>query len=260
MNHTCVLKIKNCIDGWIVENGATIGECRCVLYNAILKAYEYAKGEPEMMISFSKLPIDPRVKNATTGSIQSYKTLAAKITKNFPTLAAEQKKLYLYGNTGSGKSQFASSLLIEVAGKYQGEGLGFYLPARRFFNAVFDFSTNKQDLKAIFDKVRNIDTRLLIIDDIGAELSHVKMNANGEVEDNRLDMLLTEYNNLLREFQKHEGVLVITANYKPETLRQRYKQDKRLFDVTFQEGITDYFEFEDSQFRQKKKSTINLDN
>jgi DNA replication protein DnaC len=246
MKWKCEINNPECQSGWIINNGQ-FKKCPCIKFKAIKAAYlQYAEGEKLMMTPLSKLE-DLNVKNAKTSKVQTYKELGSKIIENLPSLIEDQAKIYISGNPGCGKSQFASSLILEAAKKY--EYLSYYLPTSRLYEAVFDYGdSEKKKLKEIQEKTkRDSKTKILVLDDIGSEIP--------KGDDNRMGELLVAYNNILREFLKSNGLLIITANIKPDKLREMYKNDGRLFDVIFQEGSTKYYELTAAaKFRQTKKA------
>jgi DNA replication protein DnaC len=99
----------------------------------------------------------------------------------------------------------------------------------------------------MYERVSHPNVELLVIDDMGSEIS-----TNG---DKRIDELTKQYNDLVRTFYKkgNKGLLLVTSNFDTDDLKKAYKNDERLFSMIFQQGSTRYFTITaDAQFRQKK--------
>lgn len=234
----CIINNPSCSDGWVIENGEFVGTCNCVRVKAVAKAYnEFGGFDANMRKQFSSLE-DNNIRefdyfNNQTKGVHSYKELGNKIVENLPRLIELNAKLYLYGDPGSGKSQFVSSLAFEGAWKH--EAISYYLPSIDLWDAVFDFGDrNKTKLNAIREKALHPSVKVLIIDDMGAEVPK---------GDGRLFELCAEYNKIIRQFQKDKnGMIIITSNLDPSVLSKNLN-DPRLTAVIFQQGNTKFYEF-----------------
>lgn len=238
---TCILNY-GCIDGWLIDEEGKMSECPCNIERGVRKAYEVSGAHPKMRHYFEDLDESPKVKDTVKGNYTNYQSLGVAIAHNFERFSKNSAKFYLFGDAGSGKSQFACSLVLEVAKAYQKKAL--YVPASTFNDFVFDYQ-NPDKLKAFMERVKDPSYELLILDDIGSEIAY----NSGK----NLGHLCLAYNNMFRFFQEHSGVVVITSNFRPEQLQDLYGNDRRLFDMIFQSGRTGYYMFDPaSKFRQKE--------
>lgn len=254
----------NCRNGWVLD--ATKNQlvvCKCVKIKNILKKYQengfenklrkpFKQLEEQYIKEFSKGEVEEAFKHTINSSpykaivgklpTKTYETAGKEILENVEGLIKDNVKYVLFGEPGTGKSQFASSLAFELFFK----GIdSYYLEAPVFSEAVFDYSGEKwQQLE---DKIIHPESvKVLIIDDIGAEVSS---------QDKGLDILLNKYNIFIRRFQKKDGLVIITSNHNPFELREKYKDSKRIFDRIYQDELTVFYQFsQKNRFRQKQRS------
>lgn len=259
--HKCVVNNPDCVNGWVVVKGQVVDKCKCVYLKAVKKAYEnYARANVGLRKRFEKL------EDAKVGTLdyeafleeggqtkqhfkttQTNKELGYKIIDNFENLAQNKAKIIVYGVAGTGKTQFGNSLIFEMALREQ---LSYYLPSRDIYDAVFDYhDKEKKKLNLIYDRVQNAKTKLLVIDDLGSEM------AKGN--DNRMNEMLVHLNNIVRDFQEHDGIILITTNMVPNKLKEAYQDDARIFDMLYQRNKTGYYEFSSNfKFRQKEEKNV----
>lgn len=248
----CIINNEHCQDGWITT-GSEVKVCQCVKIKAVNKAYlDFGGFEKDFQLPFSRLE-DNNVKevdiDGNEKAIQTYKELGAKMVDNLPKLIDLNAKIFINGATGSGKSQFVSSLAFEGAVRH--EVMSYFLSANDLWDAIFDYGDKaKSKLTAIREKALHPSVKLLVIDDMGSEVPK---------GDNRLFELYTEYNKLIRNFQKdRNGVVVITSNHKPDKFKDLFK-DQRLLAVLFQIGNTKCYEFSKAKnFRDNTKNANQL--
>lgn len=245
----CEVNNPKCENGWIYEQGEITGKCKCIHVKAVLKAYHvYGKFHKKFLKRFIHLE-NQNIKeydfmNDKESKPVEYQELGKKLVDNMPKLIEKEARIILYGDAGTGKSQFVSSLGFEIADKHQ--VLSYFLETKELWDAIFDFGDKeKLKLKEIREKVLNPKTKVLILDDLGSELP--------KDSDNRLPEIVTVLNHLIRDFSNKENghCIIVTTNMSPTKLKETYK-DKRLLDVLIMNGITRVYKFSSKEkFRQK---------
>lgn len=125
--------------------------------------------------------------------------------ENIEYLIEEDSRIILHGSTGSGKTQLAITLAIEMLANFdlqkeitdeKQEKFGFYfLPVSKIKRNVF----NDDEKDEIFKELNKFD--VLILDDLVSE---------SEIDNNQIPHVLGMLNDIVRIF---EGLIIMTTNY-----------------------------------------------
>ena len=239
---------EKCQNGWInTKNGFIV--CECNRDKTLNKMYEWSEAPPKYKKQLIELE-DQKIKNGK-GTIVSYKESIERLTKNrenIEMMIENEFRIVLKGSTGSGKTQFALTLAMEILKNYDLQDPNpelnkfFFLSIAKLNEVIFEKE------KSYYDKIRKAS--VLIIDDIGVEL---------QVQNNKTAYILMELDHLIREF---EGILIITTNV-AENLKEMYEHhNKRLSSVILTDteenhGINNslFYTFAQREERRKKKNT-----
>lgn len=106
-----------------------------------------------------------RAKISPKQNIANIKNIAVKFVENFDN--PEEKNLLFTGNTGLGKTFFSNCIAKEMLSK--GKTV-LYQTAPIMLDNIIDDRFGKSDYTAVYKNIINVD--LLIIDDLGAEVSN----------------------------------------------------------------------------------------
>ncbi len=106
-----------------------------------------------------------RAKISPKQNIANIKNIAVKFVENFDN--PEEKNLLFTGNTGLGKTFFSNCIAKEMLSK--GKTV-LYQTAPIMLDNIIDDRFGKSDYAAVYKNIINVD--LLIIDDLGAEVSN----------------------------------------------------------------------------------------
>jgi DNA replication protein DnaC len=213
---------ENCLNGWINLGGFKIEKCECIRDKKIEHFYKWSEAEPKHFKRLNEL----RDQLVVTGKGKEvgYKRVIETLTgsrENIKHLVEEEFRLVLSGSNGSGKTQMAVTIAIEILANFELNSFDdhprkfYFLPASKIKYIMFD----DEKIKKIQDKIHKSD--VLILDDLGVE----SLNMNGQTI-HIYDCL----NNLIRSFN---GFLIITTN-EDRDLREVYRINKRLASVLIQ--------------------------
>lgn len=205
----------NCSSGWVkVGNG--YNRCECIRDRIVENKFNEST-TPESFYKFKEDLEDQKsftILKKEIGYIDIINELTSNEAKE--ELFKKNMTIVLKGNAGSGKTQLATTLALELVRRFnlyekELKTKDFYfLRMASFKDLVF----KDEDKKEIIKKVRNSD--VLIIDDLGTE------NYNNTWTMERLSEVLREF----------DGVKIITTNMTKTDIHSFYKdKDARLSDV-----------------------------
>lgn len=138
--------------------------------------------------------------------------------------ARPPRGVLLYGPPGTGKTLLARALAGET-------GKGFFAVSGSDFVEVY-VGVGAARIRSLFKKARKAGGGVIFIDEIDA-LGKKRENANDEREQT-LNALLTEMNG----FRQEEGIIVLAATNRPETLDAALLREGR-FDRRIEIGLPD---------------------
>jgi len=153
-----------------------------------------------------------------------------------------RKGLFIYGKTGTGKTIYAASLLLEIIKKYKLEDhstiTGQYIGGSEFFQEIRDtFSMPSATSSDVLQKYEDAD--LLVFDEIGTE----------KPSDWVLQMLYL----LINYRYEHRKPIIIVSNFGLKELRKRLQDDRIPSRIT---GMCKIKHFEGSDFRIKGEQNV----
>ena len=177
------------------ENGYT--RCKCQRELIVENIFKYS-GMPKTYFKYKSELEDQKILNQKKQSI-SYLDLITSTSKNennIKRLIREQRRIVLRGNPGTGKSQLAGTIAIEIAKVFDLNRAQlevnqfFFLDVRKIGNLMFNGNKNK-----LLEKIKKCN--VLIIDDLGKETK----DKNGNI--------LLSLDEIVRSF---EGLIIVTTN------------------------------------------------
>jgi hypothetical protein len=257
----CTVNNPECFHG-VIKNPVTgkfKDRCKCQkIFDLKVRFLRYAEAEEKLMKVPNQLTEKVRIArlNDVFGYIQKhgvqkgvnpldhvetvdFKELLTNILENIEELIHDEARIFFTGNTECGKSQMASTILLGANIK---EIDGFYLSATRFKNLTLSFKdADKQEEKQrILEKIRSRRTKILIIDDMGADIA---------IAGKHQSMLAQEYSEMIREFK---GLVIVTSNNITTDLVQKYENMERMRSVLIKQNNMKEYIFDDVKLRQKE--------
>lgn len=241
---------ENCMNGWINLGGLHLQKCECIRDKKIQHFFEWSNAEKKHFLRLEDIK-EQQVISGTGKAVSYRKTIEtlALSKENSQNLIDEEFRLVLKGSNGSGKTQMAVTLALEILANFDLENENprkfYFLPASNIKNIMFD----KEKLPEIQRKIEKSD--VLILDDLTVESLHTN---------NQTTHIWDCLNNLIRSFN---GFLIITTNEQGD-LRDFYKQNQRLASVLVQSAESEHGQYNNLFYqittpkgkeRRKKKNT-----
>lgn len=245
MKETKECMFKKCDgSGRIWLENQMVERCKCAIVNDALVLYRFSRGDETLFKFPVNLKEEQNIKTES-GKLMPYNALLADLTDEnmFDKAIAAKVHLFLVGGVGTGKSQFASTMLLMYIWRHEQEGL--YIDVRKFKDYIFD----KEEKRKIREKLEF--AKVVVIDDIGAEST---------VQNGAIQYIVEELDYIARN---HKGLLIITSNKYPDKLGDLYKDDKgnpiseatRMISALVT-GNSKMYNFGNKSIRAKQKSSV----
>lgn len=235
---SCIVNNPTCMNGW-EHNPVTNkfrGRCTCAFIKNARRRYHQANGDIKLMTFPDQLSGHLHVYNYHNKESILSRDLMQQILEHIDALIEHQTTIYLTGVPGCGKSQFASSLLYQAA--YEGKH-SYFLEADTFHDVIFDYK-NPEHKVAILEKVISPNTKILILDNMAAELANKT--------EKQVDVVTKEYKRLLRAFN---GLRIVTSLYLPDDFKALCNHDPSLISLLLPQNNMKTYVFEDIDFRKQ---------
>jgi DNA replication protein DnaC len=199
--------LKKCDGSGLIPIGEDYLECECKQIQKAMRIYKESEAPIENMIFTNDLLESPKIKNTKKEEIEMKELIYLLMSGgNLEKLVRDNWFLYFVGKVGRGKSQMASTFILESA--YFRNYTSKFIDERSLEHIVFNPDKKNELLK----QIENVN--ILVIDDIGVsgKLSH------------NVNLVQSIINFLDYIIRKHKGLIIFTSNLKPESLTQAYGQ------------------------------------
>lgn len=248
----CKANNTNCQDGWVnTIDGYMI--CECLRLQNVETFYNWSDAPQKYNKRLVELE-DQNILNGKDKKVSYKKSMKQLIEKreNIESMIQNEFRIVLKGTTGSGKSQYAVTLAMEILANYNLQDHNpdinkFYFLSIHKLNEII-FNDNKKAKADYHEKIRK--AKVLIIDDIGVDI---------QFENNKTPYMLDELDHIIRSFQ---GILILTTNME-QNLKDAYMPyNERLASVILTdreenhgENNSLFYMMNQKEERRKKKNT-----
>ena len=237
----CLINNPHCEEG-LIRVGQRYKNCKCQYVHGARRFFEDAGGGNGYMKFPNELDFDPKIITENMQAV-GYKALMSVMDSEIHNLIEEESHIMLAGNPGTGKSQFAQTMLYLAGYKFTKENKSFkatILDVRKIRDYIF----NTEVRSKLHERISHPNHRLLIIDDLGVEMNII---------DGLTPRLVEEMDTL---FRLHHGATIITSNVDPEKYPDVYNASipnaQRMLSY-LQQNFKTYM-FVDKNIRQQPKT------
>lgn len=214
---TEMLKVHNdcslCKDTGFIEKNGLYEKCSCLKNRLILEAYKNSnitdKIENENFNNFDISLFDDTATDEAKSpreNIQFLKQVSYDFIKDFERKT--QKNLLFYGAPGLGKTFLCTSIAKALMDDTK---TVLYYSSSELFSHLSDYTFSRETFlktssKEIYDLI--MDTQLLIIDDLGSEMTN--------------SFVINQLFNIINIREMHSRKLIISTNLSPKELNEIY--------------------------------------
>lgn len=240
-----------CSNGWVRE-GAVYRKCECIRDKKVDFYFKRSETPASHYLLLEDMK-DQAIKSGK-GKTAGLKSVISTLTgsrENIDNMIENQFRIVLKGSNGSGKTQTAVTMALEMLRKFD---LDSNEEVNKFFflsiSSLKENIFNNEEKMRIRKRISN--SQILILDDLGTEI---------QTKNNQIPYIMEYLNDVIRSFT---GIIIITTNLNRD-LREEYKQhNTRLANVLVnsseaEHGETNNLFYEISlpsgQTRRKKKNT-----
>ena len=209
VHHDCQL----CKDTGFIEKNGLYEKCTCLVNRLIQEAYKNSnitdKIENENFSNFDISLFDDNITNEAKSpkeNMKFLKQISYDFIENFGN--KDQKSLLFYGPPGLGKTFLCTSIAKALMDNSK---TVLYYSSSELFNRLSDYTFSRETfLKTSSKEIHDLimDTQLLIIDDLGSEMTN--------------SFVINQLFNILNLREMHARKLIISTNLTPKELNEVY--------------------------------------